>query len=268
MSNRKKTYLIECLYMLYFVGKSQIKQSLERSMYCFCLFVSPLMNTIFLYEMFKNSNSSNYLSYVVLSAGLMGVWGCTCFSTAGDIDRERYNGTLSMMYLAPFGFRIVLFGKILANTIMSLLSFVISLFVSAILSGHLLCFPNLGAFLIAFIMMILSIMSLGMVIALLFMISRKTELYMNLIEIPFIFICGFSFPVEILPKWLQNISNIFAPTWTVRMLRMSMENMDYEMFWSYFRVSVLEIIALVIVSHELYIIVNKKVREKGSLEVC
>ena len=82
----------------------QMKQSYARNMFRFCLIANPILNTILLYEMFRNSGQENFASYVVLGSGLMAIWGCICFSSAGDINRERGIGTLRVIFAAPAGF--------------------------------------------------------------------------------------------------------------------------------------------------------------------
>ena len=67
----------------------QMKQSFVRPMFRFCLIVSPILQTILLYEMFRNTGQEDFASYVILGAGLMSLWACICFSSAGDIERER-----------------------------------------------------------------------------------------------------------------------------------------------------------------------------------
>ena len=62
----------------------QMKQSFARPMFRFCLLANPILNTILLYEMYRGSGENNFMAYVVLGAGLMGLWGCICFSSAGD----------------------------------------------------------------------------------------------------------------------------------------------------------------------------------------
>lgn len=104
----------------------QMKQSFARNMFRFCLIANPILNTVLLYEMFRNSGQANFASYVVLGAGLMAVWGCICFSSAGDINRERFSGTLALVFAAPAGFPYIILGKILGNTVLSLLSLLIS----------------------------------------------------------------------------------------------------------------------------------------------
>ena len=104
----------------------QMKQSFARPMFRFCLICNPIVNTIFLYEMFLNKGMDAFLNHVVVGAGLMGIWGCICFSSVGDINRERWSCTLPIIYVAPGGFGLIIFGKVLGNTVMSLLTFVLS----------------------------------------------------------------------------------------------------------------------------------------------
>jgi len=65
----------------------QMKQSFARSMFRFCLIANPIVNTVLIYYMFKNSGEENFAAFVVMGAGLMGLWGSICFSSAGDINR-------------------------------------------------------------------------------------------------------------------------------------------------------------------------------------
>lgn len=67
----------------------QMKQSFARPMFRFCLIANPILNTILLYEMYRDSGETNYMAYAVLGAGLMGLWGCICFSSAGGVCDDR-----------------------------------------------------------------------------------------------------------------------------------------------------------------------------------
>ena len=74
----------------------QCKQSFVRPMFRFCLLANPILNTVLLYEMYRGAGEENFFAYVALGAGLMAVWSAICFSSAGDINRERYSGTLAL----------------------------------------------------------------------------------------------------------------------------------------------------------------------------
>ena len=90
---------------------------------------------------------------------------------------------------------------------------------------------------------------------------------MNLIEIPLVFICGFTFPVEILPDWVQCISNMLAPTWAVKLLRMSVGQVETAVYMEYMSVLMVELLVLVLFTIGLYRWMDQRIRIHATLEV-
>lgn len=247
----------------------QMKQSYARNMFRFCLIANPILNTILLYEMFRNSGQENFTAYVVLGAGLMAVWGCICFSSAGDINRERYSGTLALIFAAPVKFSRIILGKILGNTILSLTSLLISLLTAKVLYRAPIRLASPGYFILAFGTMVGSFVVISSVIACLLTLSRRTTLYMNCIEIPFILLCGMAFPIQFLPVWLQPVSRLLAPTWAVELLRMAVNGVtDPSLFWHNFFILTALSAGMAILANWLYKVIDRQVRIHASLEVC
>lgn len=247
----------------------QMKQSFVRPMYQFCLLVSPILNTVLLYEMFRNSGNTDFASYVILGSGLMSLWSCICFSSAGDINRERFSGTLALIFAAPAGFSAIIFGKILGNTLLSLATIIISMLTALIFYQAPLHLANPGYFLIALVGMIGSFVVISSLIACLLTLSRRVTLYMNCIEIPFILLCGMSFPIDILPSYLQTLSRCLAPTWAIELLRMSVQGIDdTAIFWRNFVIMIALSLALAFISAWLYKAIDRAVRINATLEVC
>lgn len=247
----------------------QMKQSFVRPMYQFCLIVSPILNTVLLYEMFRNSGNEDFASYVILGSGLMSLWSCICFSSAGDINRERFSGTLVLIFAAPADFPAIVLGKILGNTILSLVSILISMATALVLYQAPLQLESPGYFLIALVGMIGSFVVISSVIACLLTLSRRTTLYMNCIEIPFILLCGMSFPIDVLPDWLQMVSRCLAPTWAVELIRTTVHGItDVSLFWRDFAIMAALSAALAILSAWLYKVIDRAVRIHAALEVC
>lgn len=246
----------------------QMKKSLIRPMYRFCLFANPIVNTILLYEMFLNSGQENFGTYVVLGSGLMGLWGCICFSSAGDINRERWEGTLSLIFVAPVGFNWIISGKILGNTLLSLLSLGISFLTAKVLFGVTISFLHPGWLCVAVLAIVITFSILSKLIAYLFTLSRKTTLYMNCIEIPIIFVCGFVVPLEALPGWMQVIGMMLPPTWAVKLLRFCFDKtVADEQFLEVLFVLVLLNIIYVFATRMLMKAIERQVRIRASLEV-
>lgn len=80
--------------VLFGTMRLQMRQSFARPMFRFCLIANPILNTILLYEMYRNSGEQNFFAYVVLGAGLMAVWGCICFLLRviliGNVSAEHW----------------------------------------------------------------------------------------------------------------------------------------------------------------------------------
>ncbi len=245
----------------------QMKKALCRPMYRFCMIASPISSTFLLYEMFKNSGMDNFASYIILGAGLSAMWGCICFSSAGDIDRERYEGTLSLIFASPTEFDYIITGKILGNTLLATSTFLITILTAKVCLRVNCEIRELGLFLGAFLMTIVSIQLVSKAIAYLFTISRKASLYMNCIDIPFALVCGFTLPYEQLPMGLQRIGDIFPMTWAIRGLRLSMNGGNREEYVTYILVALLLCIGFYFASQILVRKMEKAVRIQASLEV-
>ncbi|MDD4111768.1 MAG: ABC transporter permease [Herbinix sp.] len=247
----------------------QIKQTYARNMYKFCLLVSPLMSTILLAEMYRNSEHDNFTSYIVLGAGLMSLWGCICFSSAGDINRERYSNTLSLIFISPSSFQAILFGKVIGNTILSLFSVLLTAVYSFVLYRQPIVIENMPMFLVSFLITIISFMVFSIFVAYILVLSRRTEILMNCIDVPLILVCGFVFPIEVLPMWTQYISKAFPMTWSIKLMRQSImsPSVDGDFFIS-MTYAIGTIIVYALLSNLLYKLIAKRVRIEASLEMA
>ncbi|MCL2200941.1 MAG: ABC transporter permease [Oscillospiraceae bacterium] len=245
----------------------QMKNSFVRPMFRFCLIINPVANTILIYEMFRNSGHDNFGTFVILGAGLMALWGCICFSSAGDINRERWSGTLSMIYTAPAGFQVIILGKILGNTLLSLLTLLISFVTARVLYGAFFYLPSPFLTLFSLFCAVVCFIVFSTLIAYLLTLSRKTTLYMNLIEIPIVLLCGFVIPISFLPPWIHPLSYILPPTWAVRLLRLSIQQTGNAEFFATLAILTLITALYGAASLLLYKVIDKQIRKSATLEV-
>lgn len=246
----------------------QIKHSFARPIYKYCLLVQPIIYSIITYMMFRNSGQSNFASFVVLGTGILNLWSCICFSSAGDIERERLMGTLQVIYCTPTNFKVIMFGKILGNTILGLVPFGISFaVVKLFFNGHIYIKEPM-AFIVSMLISIASFIGISMVFSGFFTLSRSSRMLMNCIEYPIFILCGILFPIEILPGWTKPLSYILSPTWATRILRMSVEGTDsWELFYSNLGALSILTIAYFILSYVLFNIIDKRTRVTASLGV-
>lgn len=259
---------MKTLRVIFDTLKLQMKNSFVRPMFRFCLIANPIVNTILIYEMFKNSGQENFTTYVMLGAGLSGLWSCICFSSAGDINRERWSGTLSVIYSAPADFRTIILGKIIGNTVLSLATLILSFLTAKLLYNAPIVIESPMYLFLSVFAAVICFVTVSVVIAYLLTLSRKTQLYMNCIEIPVILVCGFVFPVEILPKWVLPISYALSPTWAVKLIRMSVAGIDEPAgYFAAFGILAGITVLYIILASMLFHTIDRQVRIKATLEM-
>lgn len=260
--------MINNLETIYYALKLQMKQSFARTMYKYCLLVQPIIYSIITYMMFKNSGLDNFVSYIILGTGILSLWSSICFSTAGDIERERFMGTLQVIYCTPTNFKIIMIGKILGNTILGLVPFGISFAVVKLIFHEEIYIRDPIAFLISMLITIVSFIGISMIFSAFFTLSRSSRMLMNCIEYPIFILCGILFPIEMLPKWTVPLSYILSPTWAIRILRMSVDGIANKgIFYSYLGVLTILSVLYFILSYILFDVIDKKTRINASLGV-
>ena len=152
---------------------------------------------------------------------------------------------------------------------MSLLTMVISLITAEVLFRIPLHLASPLYFFIALFAAIIAFIVISSVIACILTLSRKTELYMNCIEIPIILLCGFVFPVSVLPYGVRIISYALSPTYAIELMRMAVWGVtDKTLFYE--KLGVLMGLTAVygVLSMILYRRIDRRVRIAATLEVA
>lgn len=248
--------------------KLHLTQSFSRATFRFCIIVQPLIYTFILYMMYKDSSQANYINYVILGSGLTSLWSSICFSSAGDIERERYAGTLENLFCCPSRFTSIIIGKVLANTFLGLTGMALSLVFARIFFNGSLYINNGLLFFLCFLLMIFSFICIAMVISPIFTLSKNARALMNCLEYPIFILCGFVFPVDFLPNFVKPISYLLSPTWAIKILRdSSMGITNYSLFYK--EIGILCVICCIylIISKLLFIEIDKNTRINATLGV-
>ncbi|MGT2675495.1 ABC transporter permease [Streptococcus rupicaprae] len=193
-----------------------MKQAFARSMFRYCLFLNPLCNAILLGMMYSEKSATQFTLYAILGSSLSSFWTIICFSSAGDINREKYMGTLPVLFTAPAGFKKILFGKLLGNSIWGLVTFGLNIGFVLLIFGRTIAVKHLSALILLILLAVLSFVSLGLLMCSAFTLSRVAQLLMNTIEYPFLLMTGMVFPIDLLWKPIQWIGYCLSPTWMMK----------------------------------------------------
>lgn len=256
------------LRALFTTFKLHLSQSFSRATFRFCILVQPIVYAFILYIMYKDSSYDNYINFVILGSGITSLWSSLCFSSAGDIERERYMGTLENIFCAPIKFTTIMWGKILANTLLGLSGMLISLLFIRIFFNGKMYIAHPIWFLASFLLMVFSFMCTAILIAPIFTLSKNARALMNCIEYPIFILCGAVFPLELLPWWIRPLSYILSPTWANKLLReASFGITDYSLFYSNIFILLALCFIYVFISKFLFGRIDKLTRINATLGV-
>jgi len=257
------------LTILFSTAKLQMKQSLARATFKFTMIIQPIAYSIVTYLMFQDSGQKNFAAFSILGTGILTLWSTICYSSAGDIERERYMGTLESIYSTSTNFKIIILGKIIGNTILGIVPFVISYLIIRFIFGAQVYINNIPVFLLSFFISIISFIGISTLIATLFTLTKSARMLMNCVEYPVFILCGVLFPIEILPIWTRPFSYILSPTWSVKLLRMSIDGIsDLKNFYTYLLILICVTMIYFVSAYQLFKKIDKETRINATLGGC
>ncbi|WP_409272113.1 ABC transporter permease [Neobacillus sp. SCS-31] len=255
------------LHPLWQTANLQMKLSIARPMFQFIIWISPLFYATLSYFIYGNVPNETLVHYVLLGSGFMALWSSIVYSSASDINRERFYGTLENIFVAPTPFSIILLGKIVGNTIWGMIAMGLSVLYLVVFFRVQVVIVHPLLFLLALLLVVLALIIFSFFLALFFTLSRQAEALMNFIEYPIYFICGFLFPISILPHWIQPLSYILPPTWAIALLRETLAATNTDAILK--TMGILLVLSLVygLIAWSCYKAVERKARIDGKLGV-
>lgn len=248
--------------------KLQMKQTFARSMFRYVIIVSPILSGILMGLIYSGKSSSEFVSFAIIGTATMTMWSSIAFSSAGDIERERYMGALQQIFNTPPNFYNIMLGKILGNTILGFLSMIFSFLFMSIVFQVPLKIESPIIFFAIFLIGIISYMIVAQMLSGLLALSRKTRVFMNSIGNIIYILTGSVFPIFILPKGVQMISYLLTPTYVIHLMRLCIKGDIFTFeFNIYFLGLIITTLIYLILSIKFYKIIEIKVRAEGTLEV-
>jgi ABC-2 type transport system permease protein len=186
--------------------------------FIFATLLMPLIYALIAFGILRDKGA-NYGIYVAIGSGLSGLWSTLLFGSGNAITSERWSGTLENLAAAPTPLWVIVFGKTLASTLQSLLSMIASYLLGWLLLGYPLTIAQPAEFFAALATGILSFIAFGLMLAPAFLLNPQIQQFQNAMEYPVYILCGFLFPIALLPFWTTPLSYILSPYWTARALQ-------------------------------------------------
>lgn len=165
------------------------------------------------------SGTSDYLSYIVIGSTFYMWLNLTLWDVGFQLRQEQLRGTLESNWLAPVPRLSLLVGG-------SLLSLGTSLFFLTVTAvGFRLFFSvnlasgNVGLLLLILALSVGSIYGIGFAFASLVLRFREANALVFLVRGVFMIFCGVTYPLEVLPGWMQSVASVLPLTYAIGAIR-------------------------------------------------
>ena len=211
--------MIEYVSVIWSSMVLQLKRQRANKFFWFIVTLQPIIFATVGYMLFQGSEEENFLLYVVLGVGMMGIWSMSLFASGIAILVERFLGTLEVLFGAPAPFEFVMLGKGLASSSFGVVGLGVAILYSWAVLGIPIQVGDPGLFFLALVLTVFSLTCLGVVLGTFFTLARAVQAFVNLLEYPIYILCGLMFPITMLPQWTYPISLILSPSWGIQALR-------------------------------------------------
>ncbi|HLM90875.1 MAG TPA: ABC transporter permease [Thermoplasmata archaeon] len=180
--------------------------------------IAPVIFGLVSFELFRGEGPY-FLTYAILGAGMMSMWGQTLYGSGWATGQDRVFGTLEPTIQAPTPYLYVVLGRIVWNVAAGLLGGLIVYVVVVVAAGGPPALPNPVVFVVLFLFVMVTLASVGVVFAAAYVYTRYAGFIQNVGEFAFYVGTGCMFPVILLPFWTNPIALLFPPTWALDALR-------------------------------------------------
>lgn len=183
----------------------------------FTIVVQPLIVALLAMWMLVERGASNAI-FVVVGSGMTGLWSGLLFLGGNSINWERWTGTLELIVGQPTHISVIVFGKNLAIVAQSLSGMVVCYALAALVFRQPLSVEQPLLFAGSLVLTVVAFVTFGLVIAPIFLLSPAVQSFQNALEFPIYMLCGFLFPIALLPGWSTPLSYLLSPYWAARAL--------------------------------------------------
>lgn len=198
------------------------------------------------------------LVYTVIGGGILGMWSGMVFTSTYDIRTDRRDGILELLIASPTSLRRVEGVRTFTNVTASLISLVVAVSAAIGIFHFSLSGVNIVLALLAVAVLVYSLWCLGVFLANFLAWSRLSGSIVDFLELPIAFLCGFMYPIRVLPEWLQGISTIVPVRWALQALDSTLLGLtDIRQYWLQIGMAVLTATAFWSIS----LILDKKVHD-------
>lgn len=211
-------------------------------------------------------NAMPDLVYTVIGGGIMGMWSGIVFTSTFDITGDRRNGMLEMIVGSPTPLSTIEGIRTLTNVLSGLFSLSLAFIAAMAIFGYSLVNVNFWGAGISLLVLLFALWCIGVFLANFLAWSRLSGTFVDYLEMPIAFLCGFMYPIRVLPEWLQLLSGMVPIRWALQGLNESLlGSRDLVFLLTHWAVAIGISLVFIAITSWLQVKVHDRIRLTGEL---
>lgn len=168
--------------------------------------------------LYRDGGRGNDVVAVGAAAGIIGIWSAVLSNSGTAVHRQRWMGTLELMMVSPAPLLLVLAPLVLAPTVLGVGSLAVALAFTGLVFHATVPVAALLPFVLSVLVCAVAIATMGLIMAVTFVLFRNPYAVVNAIEIPVWILSGMMVPLGLLPGWAQSVAAVLPSRWGVEVV--------------------------------------------------
>ncbi len=165
------------------------------------------------------SGTTDYVVYIVVGLTIYMWLNVTLWDVGFQLRNEQMRGTLESNWLCPIWRFSILLGPSLTKMLTSLTFLAMAVLEFRLFFGIWIVGSNAGLILLIMLLSIPSVYGIGIAFGSLVMRFQEAHTMVFLVRGIFMIFTGVSYPLTVMPAWMQNVAACLPLTYSVRAIR-------------------------------------------------
>src|SRR5262245_47189692 len=165
------------------------------------------------------TGTADYVGFIVVGSVLWMWLNMTLWDAGMYLRNEQMHGTLESNWLCPTWRVSLILGGALMKLLISLLFLSVSLLEFWLIFGVQVASGDVGLALLVLLLVIPTIHGIGIAFASLVLRFKEANAMVFLVRGVFMIFCGITYPIAVLPAWMQGVAAALPLTYAIRDVR-------------------------------------------------
>jgi ABC-2 type transport system permease protein len=212
------------------------------------------------------AGTSDYISYIVVGSTLWMWLNMTLWDIGFNLRNEQMRGTLESNWLTPTWRGALMLGSSLTKLGTSLVFLLIAAIEFKLVFNVNLVGGNPWLILLLLVLVIPIIYGIGIIFACLVLRFKEANPMVVLVRGIFMIFCGITFPVAVLPGWMNSVAAFLPLTYAIHAVRaVALSNATFLDIWPDVRALLLFAVVLPLLGYLAFTLIERRSRRSGDL---